>query len=71
MARSAGSTGCQSLPSANPAALDPRSGNVYASTDASGEFNLREAGVGGAGVVAPVPVYGFETPICGYAAMGS
>ena len=38
---------------ANPAALDPRSGNVYASTDASGEFNLREAGMGGAGVVAP------------------
>ena len=38
---------------ANPAALDPRSGNVYASTDASGEFNLREAGTGGAGVVAP------------------
>lgn len=38
---------------ANPAALDPRSGNVYASTDASGAFNLREAGSGGAGVVAP------------------
>ena len=38
---------------ANPAALDPRSGNVYASNDASGEFNLREAGTGGAGVVAP------------------
>ena len=38
---------------ANPAALDPRSGNVYAATDASGEFNLREAGMGGAGVVAP------------------
>ena len=38
---------------ANPAALDPRSGNVYASTDASGEFKLREAGMGGAGVVAP------------------
>ena len=27
---------------ANPAALDPRSGNVYAQTDASGEFNLRD-----------------------------
>ena len=38
---------------ANPAALDPRSGNVFAQTDASGEFNLREAGTGGAGVVAP------------------
>ena len=35
------------------AALDPRSGNVYAQTDASGEFNLRTAGSGGAGVVAP------------------
>ena len=38
---------------ANPAGLDPRSGNVYAQTDASGEFNLRVAGNGGAGVVAP------------------
>ena len=38
---------------ANPAALDPRSGNVFAQTDASGEFNLRVAGTGGAGVVAP------------------
>ena len=38
---------------ANPTALDPRSGNVYAQTDASGEFNLRTAGSGGAGVVAP------------------
>jgi flagellar hook protein FlgE len=37
---------------ANPAALDPRSGNVYAQTDGSGEFNLRIAGKGGAGVVA-------------------
>jgi flagellar hook protein FlgE len=38
---------------ANPSALDPRSGNVYAQSDASGEFNLRAAGSGGAGVVAP------------------
>jgi flagellar hook protein FlgE len=38
---------------ANPAALDPRSGNVFAQTDASGEFNLRVAGRGGAGVLAP------------------
>lgn len=38
---------------ANPAALDPRSGNVFAQTDASGEFNLRTAGSGGAGVIAP------------------
>ena len=37
---------------ANPAALDPRSGNVYAQTDGSGEFNLRIAGKGGAGAVA-------------------
>jgi flagellar hook protein FlgE len=32
---------------ANPPALDPRSGNVFAQTDASGEFNLRVAGSGG------------------------
>jgi flagellar hook protein FlgE len=38
---------------ASPPALDPRSGNVFAQTDASGEFNLRVAGTGGAGVVAP------------------
>lgn len=38
---------------ANPDALDPRSGNVYAQTDGSGEFNLRFAGRGGAGVVTP------------------
>lgn len=38
---------------ANPGALDPRSGNVYAQTDASGEFNLRFAGRGGAGLVTP------------------
>ena len=34
---------------ANPLALDPRTGNVYAQTSASGEFNLRNAGEGGAG----------------------
>jgi len=34
---------------ANPAALDARTGNVYAQADASGEFNLRFAGSGGAG----------------------
>ncbi len=38
---------------ANPLALDPRTGNVYAQTAASGEFNLRNAGEGGAGIVAP------------------
>ncbi|MEZ5930540.1 MAG: flagellar hook protein FlgE [Alphaproteobacteria bacterium] len=38
---------------ANPLALDPRSGNVYGETVASGTFNLREAGVGGAGTISP------------------
>ncbi len=37
----------------NPSALDPRSGNVYASTDVAGEYNLRFAGVGGAGGITP------------------
>lgn len=35
----------------NPAALDPRSGNIYAATDLAGQFNLRFAGIGGAGTV--------------------
>ena len=38
---------------ANPLALDPRTGNVFAQTAASGEFNLRDAGSGGAGSVVP------------------
>ena len=38
---------------ANPLALDPRTGNVYAQTSGSGEFNLREAGAGGAGTIVP------------------
>lgn len=38
---------------ANPLALDPRTGNVYAQTSGSGEFNLREAGAGGAGSIVP------------------
>ena len=38
---------------ANPLALDPRTGNVFAQTAASGEFNLRDAGAGGAGTVVP------------------
>ena len=38
---------------ANPAALDPRSGNLYAQTDASGEFNLQVAGQGGSGNLTP------------------
>ena len=37
----------------NPSALDPRSGNVYSQTDVAGEFNLRSAGTGGAGIVTP------------------
>ncbi len=36
---------------ANPSALDPRSGNVYSQTDIAGEYNLRFAGVGGAGSI--------------------
>lgn len=38
---------------ANPLALDPRSGNVFSQTDASGAFNLHDAGRGGAGRIAP------------------
>jgi flagellar hook protein FlgE len=37
---------------ANPAGLDPRSGNVFAQTERSGEFNMRIAGRGGAGLLA-------------------
>ena len=37
----------------NPAALDPRSGNVYAATDLAGQYNLRFAGTGGAGTIVP------------------
>lgn len=37
----------------NPAGLDPRSGNVYAVSDAAGEFILRAPGEGGAGRLAP------------------
>ena len=37
---------------ANPAALDPRTGNVYAETQASGEHNLKYTGQGGAGTLA-------------------
>jgi flagellar hook protein FlgE len=38
---------------ANPLALDTRTGNVYAETVASGAFNLRQAGQGGAGGISP------------------
>lgn len=38
---------------ADPARLQPRNGNAYAQTDASGEFNLREANTGGAGRIEP------------------
>jgi len=37
----------------NPLALDPRSGNVYSETVQSGAFNLKEAGVSGAGSISP------------------
>ena len=37
----------------NPLALNPLSGNVYSETAASGTFNLREAGIGGAGTISP------------------
>ncbi len=43
---------------ANASGLDARSGNVYAQTDVSGEYNLRIAGHGGAGVVAPAALEG-------------
>lgn len=43
---------------ANPLALDPRTGNVYGQTAASGEFNLRDAGRGGAGIIAPSSLEG-------------
>ena len=36
---------------ANPNGLEALSGNVYSQTTASGEYNLREAGSGGAGTV--------------------
>jgi flagellar hook protein FlgE len=38
---------------ANPLALNPRTGNVYNETVASGTFNLRESGLGGAGGISP------------------
>jgi flagellar hook protein FlgE len=38
---------------ADASRLQSRNGNVYAQTDKSGQFNLREAGNGGAGLVAP------------------
>lgn len=43
---------------ANPMALDPRTGNVYSQTGASGGFNLRNAGEGGAGTIAPSSLEG-------------
>ena len=33
--------------------LDARNGNVFAQTESSGQFNLREAGKGGSGLIAP------------------
>ncbi len=37
----------------NPSGLDPRTGNVYAPSDQSGEFMLRAPGEGGAGRLTP------------------
>jgi flagellar hook protein FlgE len=42
----------------NPNDLEARNGNAYAQTDASGEFNLREANTGGAGRVEPSSLEG-------------
>lgn len=38
---------------ANPSGLEPRSGNVFAQTELSGEYNLRFAERGGAGRITP------------------
>lgn len=43
---------------ANPNKLEARNGNAYAETNASGEFNLREANTGGAGRVEPSALEG-------------
>jgi flagellar hook protein FlgE len=43
---------------ANPVALEPRNGNVFAQTERSGEFNLRDAGRGGAGRISPTSLEG-------------
>lgn len=43
---------------ANPAGLDPRSGNLMAETLGSGSFNLHAAGTGGAGGVTPSALEG-------------
>lgn len=37
----------------NPLALNPRTGNVFSETVASGAFNLHEAGIGGSGQISP------------------
>lgn len=43
---------------ANSAELEARNGNAYSQTDASGEFNLREANTGGAGRIEPSALEG-------------
>ena len=43
---------------ANPTMLEARNGNAYSQTEASGEFNLREANEGGAGRVEPSALEG-------------
>lgn len=48
---------------ANPNALTQKTGNVFAVTQASGEVNLKEAGLGGAGVVVPSSLEGSTADI--------
>lgn len=38
---------------ADPSGLSPKNGNVFSQSERSGQFNLREAGQGGAGVISP------------------
>lgn len=48
---------------ANPNALSQKSGNVFAVTDASGDFNIKQAGLGGAGVIVPGALEGSTADI--------
>jgi flagellar hook-basal body protein len=48
---------------ANQNALDAKTGNVFAITQASGEVNLKDAGAGGAGVVVPGALEGSTSDI--------
>ena len=48
---------------ANPNGLTPRSGNVWAASQVSGEVNLKVAGLGGSGVVVPGALEGSTADI--------